>query len=186
VKPATPAPPPSASADSKLGRGDFLGAATEYERLSQVDDVVQSSRFRVMAALAYLDGGDGERARILLSDPSPIPANVEQLYALALAASDFAAGPQAAARQIESVKPGKLTPYQRNVYYRTSGRIAAINRDYPSAASAFIAADTYALPAEMRARLHGDIWSALSHMDNDEINAATANALRRGNRSMVR
>jgi len=179
VKPATPAPPPSASADSKLGRGDFLGAATEYERLSQVDDVVQSSRFRVMAALAYLDGGDGERARILLSDPSPIPANVEQLYALALAASDFAAGPQAAARQIESVKPGKLTPYQRNVYYRTSGRIAAINRDYPSAASAFIAADTYALPAEMRAKLHGDIWSALSHMDNDEINAATANALRR-------
>jgi outer membrane PBP1 activator LpoA protein len=180
VKPATPAPPPSAGADSKLGRGDFLGAAAEYERLSQIDDVAQSSRHRVMAALAYTDGGDRERARSLLSDPSPIAANAEQIFALALAASDsFASGTQQAARQLESVDSRKLTPYQRNVYYRTSGRIAAMNRDYPSAASAYIAADGYALPAEMRAKLHGDIWSALSHMDGDEINAATVNALRR-------
>ena len=180
VKPVQPAAPPTTGADARLRNGDFLGAAAEFTRLADSGDPANRSRYRMMAALAYLDGEDTESARALLSDPPPDDLVARQLFTLALAASDsFIAGANAAAEQIESVDARRLTPYQRNVYYRTLGRISIINQAYSSAASAFIAADAHALPAKKRAELHSDIWLALSHMDAEAMKTARLDALRR-------
>jgi hypothetical protein len=181
VKPAAPVTPPNAAAEAHLRSGDFLGAATEFTRLANSVDGDRASRYRMMAALAYIDGEDFEHARTLLSAPPPEGAIARQLHALALASDGLASNPSAAAGQLESVDSRKLTPYQRSVYYRTLGRLAIVDKDYPAAATAFITADVHALPDNKRSRLHSDIWLALSHMDAEAITAAQVNAQRREN-----
>lgn len=174
VKPTQPAPVPSAAADARLRNGDFLSAAAEFARLAEGGDAAAASRYRMLAALAYLDGDDRESALNILSTPPPADASVQQLYTLALAAAaglSSDAELSTAAGHIETVDPSRLTPYQRSVYYRTLGRISLAQKDYAAAASALIAADAYALPALKRAQLHNDIWVALSHMDATEIGA---------------
>ena len=178
IKPATL---PNAAADARLRRGDFLGAAVEFTRLAESAEEDRASRYRMMAALAYLDGEDFERAQTLLSAPPPLDAIARQLHALALAADGLASGANEATRLLESVDSKKLTPYQRSIYYRTLGHLAAFNKDHPGAASAFITADAYALPETKRARLHNHIWLALSHMDAEAIEAARVNTPRREN-----
>ncbi|TDJ67488.1 MAG: hypothetical protein E2O35_04265, partial [Proteobacteria bacterium] len=179
VKAVKPTPKPTAVAEARLRDGDFLGAAAEFARLSHNGDSATVSRYRMMAALAYLDGEDPISARTLLSEP-PDDASVRQLYALALAAAD-ALEPTSdqAVQQIESVDSRTLAPYPRGVYYRTLGRIALHNRSFQAAASAFIAADAQPLPTTKRAKLHSDIWLALSHVDATAIKAARGTALRR-------
>ena len=180
VKPAKVAPPPSANAETRLRNGDFLGAAAEFARLANSGDNQSSSRYRIMAALAYLDGGDPDSATTLLTQAPAEATGISQLHALALAAADtLAAGTEESNRHIAAVDSKKLSRYQRSVYYRTLGRISMRNRAYTAATSAFIAADAYILPATQRAQLHHNIWSALSHMDDAAIRAARADGLRR-------
>lgn len=180
VKPVKPTTAPNANAEARLHRGDYIGAATEFARLANINDTRDSSRYRIMAALAYLDGGDPQSAATLLVGWPPEAATAEQLYALALAAADtFSAGTLNSVRLIESVEPKQLSPYQRSVYYRALGRQSMFNRTYAAAATAFIAADEYILPTAKRLQLHNNIWSALSHMDDVAIQTARATGLRR-------
>ena len=180
VKPIKAAPPPSANGEARLRNGDFLGAAAEFARLSSSGNSAENSRYRAMAALAYLDGGDPESATTLLTELSPESENTTPLATLArVTIDDFATGTAASLQRIESVDPRKLSPYQKSVYYRTLGRSWMFNRSYSAATTAFIAADAYVLPKLKREALHNSIWRALSHMDDTAIHAASANALRR-------
>ncbi len=179
VKPSKPAPPPGANAEARLRNGDFLNAAAEFARLS-TSDPTASSRYRAMAALAYIDGDDPDSAATLLSEMPADTTETASLSALALAAIDtLGNGSSEALRQLELVEPRKLNGYQKSVYYRTLGRVSMFNRSYSDAATAFIAADEYVLPKEKRNDLHNDIWRALSHMDDTTIHTTYENGSRR-------
>lgn len=174
VKPAAPvAPPPDATALSHLGNGNFPAAAREYERLANTGSP-EAARYRSLAAIAYADSGDFTTARSVLEQQ---PAAADSLYTLALAASDeLRDGGAMAAQQLAAVNYGRLTPYQRSVYERVRGRLALARQNFADAAKAFIAADTYPLPATQRADLHKDTWRALSAMDATALAAARATA----------
>jgi len=173
VKPTAPAaPPPTAAAEALLRNGDFPGAAAEYQRLAATADSEKSARYDVLAALAYIDAGDRAAAQTVL-ESTPAAVSLMSLYSLALAAADdLESGTDAAKARLRTVDPAQLTAYERNVYQRTLGRIALADHDYAQAATAFIAADAYALPPAPRATLHRDIWLALSHMDERSLAAA--------------
>jgi len=159
-----------------LRAGNFSRAAAEFALLSLNSGSTESSRYRAMAVLAYLDGDDPESAALLLSEMSSVEIIKSPVLALARAASDnFDGGTSEAMEQLELIDVRKLSMYQRNVYYRTLGRLSILNRSYSVASAAFIAADAYALPETKRVSLHKNIWRALSHMDDAAIHAAYSN-----------
>lgn len=173
VEPTLPIAMPDKNAVAYLRDGNFSGAAAEFARLSLNSSSTESSRYRAMAALTYLDGDDPESAAILLSKMPSVATVASPLLTLALAASDnFDGGTSEAMGHLELIDAKKFSTYQRNVYYRTLGRLSIFNRAYSAAATAFIAADAYALPETKRVSLHKNIWKALSHMDDAAIHAA--------------
>jgi len=158
---------------SRIRSGDFLGAAQEYARLAATA-TPQSARYSALAAIAYVDAGDSDSARAILQSE---PGGTSAIYELAKAsAEDLSGGTDAAAAALGNASYNSLTPYQRNVYKRTEGRIELARGNFGAAAAAFVAADAYPLPAEARAELHKDTWLALSRMDDTDLAAGMANA----------
>lgn len=167
---------PTASAEALIRNGNFLAAAQEYARLASSGNA-ESPRYKVLAALAYNDAGDPTTAREFLVDPPSANSSVLGLHNLALAATDtLGTGSEFAQAQIANVDFNLLTPYQRNVYQRTEGRIALNTGNFAKAAEALIAADAYALPSANRAALHNDIWAALSRLNDKALNETSVGA----------
>ena len=171
VKPVAPPPAPTATADAAIRNGDFLGAATEFERLAHAGGP-QAGRHRMMAALSYFDAGDIDASRALLVDPGANDAVAGQLYTLARVATGMNDVDVVANQTtLQSIARHSLSPYPRNFYDRTAGRLALSQGDYVGAAGAFIAADSYPLPAEHRHRLHQNTWRSLARLDPTELSA---------------
>ena len=140
-------------------------------------DASVAARYRLNGVLAWLDAGDRESAMTLMAEPLDPAVTAHAAYPLVLAAADDGrTEPEAARARLDAVDANRLSPYQRNVYQRTLGRVELAARDFEAAAQAFIAADAYVLPADHRAALHRNTWTALSHMDGAELAAARARA----------
>ena len=177
VKRTPPPPSPSANAEAQLRNGNFLSAAQQYAQLANSSTTDKASRYQALAIFCYLDGGDRETAFSIFNasdGENADPLTTLAAIALGVDTQDGVSPTQ----RLESIEQRRLSPYQRSVYERVSGRLALAAGSYASALSSFIAADRYILPTAKRAQLHQDIWRSLSGMDSNSIAAARANSLR--------
>lgn len=172
VKPVAPTPKPSANAENFLSNKNYLGAADEFARLSQLnEDPVSAQRYAMRAALAYIDAENFDSAAnlftatVLTDEQSSTLAAVGK-SALAQKSPTHQQTPSAVRAALGEVDIRALTPYQRGFYYRVSGFNYFALANYLGAATELSNATRYPLPDADSSRVSSTIWQSVSRVDD--------------------
>lgn len=187
MKPTPPPPKPTAGAENFLASQNYLGAADEFARLSQLSEApVASQRYAMRAALAYIDAMQIDSAAELLTNTAITDEIASKLSVLATAmlaqkSPQHALPASEVTGRLNQLDARSLTPYQRGAFYRVAAHSYFAQGLHADAASAFNTALRNSPPAIEVSSINNGIWQSVSRLNETD----RATIIQNGERNLV-
>jgi len=176
-------PDPVANANLLLNRGDYRSAAEAFAKLSRRNNGSKASQFKAIAALAYQEILDFEKADTLLDEISSDVGQISPTATLVTARSMLHLNAPTDAYNIaEAIDEAALDNYQRGVRARVMGTAAVATNNAAAAADAWVSTHRFPYPVDQKAVLLRETWRAVSRLSESELllRSSTENTADRG------